>query len=152
MRISSPQQSEMPLDTGAATLTSSNVSSGDSFEGSNGFEFPDLGPANFAETARLAGRLNAASASTTELHDLLAERQTLLDKKFANQITPSEENRLNLVRWSIDRIQSARSEFSMSELEHLVDRYEQLLGHLESLGDQIASRTGGVGGRGKRRR
>lgn len=39
---------------------------------------------------------------------LLDERQALLDKKFDGTITKSELNRLEYVRWSLDRIEDAR--------------------------------------------
>src|SRR5690348_12842808 len=131
MRISSPGQYELSSD--AVPPQQTKVAAASSVaEASGVIEFPDFGRANFAEAARLAGRMNAASASTTELSSLLSERQTLLDKKFDGKITPSEENRLAFVRWSIDRIQSARSEFALEELEHLVDRYEELLTGLDS--------------------
>src|SRR5687768_209424 len=68
-------------------------------------------PPNFGALARVyavsyhrAERLNAASISAQEHDELLEERQALLDKELDGTITPKEGNRLEYVRWSLDRI------------------------------------------------
>lgn len=61
-----------------------------------------------AHAAKIAGRVNAAGVSQEEHENLLAERQGLLDKKMAGTITGQELNRLEYVRWSLDRIEDAK--------------------------------------------
>lgn len=91
----------------------------------------------YAQAARRAGRLNASSASDDELNALLAERQALLDKKFAGTITRPELNRLTYVGWSLDRIEDARSGGALDELENAVTRYERFAEELSTLQKQI---------------
>lgn len=91
----------------------------------------------YAQAARRAGRLNAASASDEELESLLAERQQLLDKKFDGTISRSEMNRLTYVGWSLDRIEDARSGGALDDLETAVARYEQFSNELSALERQI---------------
>jgi hypothetical protein len=52
----------------------------------------------YAITSRLAGRVNAASASEEEHRRLLDERQALLDKLFDDTISRRETIRLEYVR------------------------------------------------------
>ena len=77
----------------------------------------------YAITARLAGRLNATKI-TRKNTTLLLERQKLLDKKFAGEITRRESNRLEYVRWSLDRVEDARHDEAIDALEDAVARYE----------------------------
>jgi hypothetical protein len=79
----------------------------------------------YAIESRRAGRLNAATASEQEYQSLLRERQRLLDKKLNETISPRESNRLEYVRWSLDRIEDARSGEALDLLENLVSQYEQ---------------------------
>jgi len=91
----------------------------------------------FAVTARLAGRINAASVSQEEHTQLLKEREQLLDKKFASGLTPKEANRLKYVRWSLDRIDDARSGVVLDMLENAVVRYEKFQSDIQSLLRQL---------------
>ncbi|WFU23141.1 hypothetical protein QA649_34435 [Bradyrhizobium sp. CB1717] len=91
----------------------------------------------YAAAARRAGRINASSVSDEEHQSLLLERQLLLDKKFAETITRKESNRLEYVRWSLDRIEDANHGWAMDVLEHSVSGYEQLSSDLKSLIDQL---------------
>ena len=77
---------------------------------STALRVPDFGSRGevYATTARLAGRLNAASISEEEHTALLEERQLLLDKVFDGTISRKEEIRLDYVRWSLDRIEDAK--------------------------------------------
>src|SRR2546423_1515102 len=72
--------------------------------------FPTFTYTSSVESAasRMAGRLNAAAISGTEHQRLLDERQALLDKQIARNISPQELNRLKYVRWSLDRVDDAR--------------------------------------------
>jgi len=61
--------------------------------------------------------MNAYTES--EQQQLLDERQTLLDKKFDGSITRQEANRLEYVRWTLDRIELARYErWALEQVTH----------------------------------
>src|SRR6266545_6557652 len=98
-------------------------------------EFPDYGKISdsWAQTAKLAGRINAASVSQQEHEALLRERQLLLDKKLAGDISRKESNRLEYVRWSLDRIEDAKHGGIMDYLEGHVVKYEEVLQSLQAL-------------------
>lgn len=87
----------------------------------------------YAQTSRLAGRLNAASISDEEHKALLDERQILLDKKLYGAMTRKESNRLEYVRWSLDRIEDAKHGQALDILEGYVARYEQFLSDVRVL-------------------
>lgn len=97
-------------------------------------KFPEI---IHAQAARIAGRVNASGISESEHKALLRERQQLLDKQFAETITPKELNRLAYVRWSLDRIEDAKYGHTLDFLEGSVSRYEQLLSDLHKLGEQL---------------
>ncbi|QWW67957.1 hypothetical protein [Rhizobium sp. WYJ-E13] len=80
----------------------------------------------YAVTSKVAGRLNALAVSEEEKATLLAERAQLLDKKFAGAISRAEANRLEYVRWSLDRIEDAVHGVSLDQLERQVEAYEAL--------------------------
>lgn len=91
----------------------------------------------YAATARLAGRLNA-SAITQQEHDrLLSERKRLLDKKLGGTITREESNKLEYVRWSLDRIEDAKHGQALDVLASHVSTYERFLADLEALSTQL---------------
>jgi len=92
--------------------------------------FPDI---VYAQASRIAGRVNAAGISDAEHKLLLAERQNLLDKVFAETISSEESNRLEYVRWSLDRIEDAKCGDTLDFLENSVSRYEQFLSDLQLL-------------------
>ena len=94
-----------------------------------------------AATARIAGRSNAASASQEEYEKLLAERQSLLDKKFDDSITRAESNRLEYVRWSLDRIEDARHGSAIDMLDFAVTRYEEFAEEVQGLHNQLRAHT-----------
>ena len=91
----------------------------------------------YAATSRMAGRINAASVSQDELDKLLRERQTLLDKRFDGTITRQELNRLQYVRWSLDRIEDAKTGYVLDALENWVSRYETFLSEMRGLEGQL---------------
>ena len=84
-----------------------------------------------AIAARRAGRVNAASIKEAEVDKLHAERKSLINKKFLGVISNSEERRLALVRWNLDRIQDARHGETLDALESAVSLYE-------SIGEEIS--------------
>jgi hypothetical protein len=90
-----------------------------------------------AATSQIAGRMNAASVSDREREELLRERASLLNKKFAGQITRKESHRLEYVRWSLDRIEDAKHGYALEALDEAVTRYESILDELKKLGLQL---------------
>ena len=90
-----------------------------------------------AQAARIAGRINASGISEVEHKALLAERQKLLDKQLVDEITTKEANRLEYVRWSLDRIEDAKYGFALDFLEGTVARYESLLSELRVLDERL---------------
>lgn len=90
-----------------------------------------------SHSLRLAARLNAASVTEEERQDLLKQRQGLLDKKLEGKITQSESNKLEYVRWSLDRIEDARYGSALDALEDSVSKYENFLFEIQSLNSQL---------------
>lgn len=90
-----------------------------------------------SQSLKLAGRLNAANVTEEERHKLLNERQLLLDKKFEGKITQKELNKLEYVRWSLDRIEDARYGSAIDALDDSVSKYESFLSEIQSLNTQL---------------
>jgi hypothetical protein len=107
------------------------------------FNAADLGarPGIYADAARIAGRINAASVSDEEHQAWLAERQALLDKKFESGLTGQESNRLEYVRWSLDRIEDAKHGFILDQLESYVSQYEIVLTEIQRLQRELEGMT-----------
>lgn len=124
--------SAAPLGTIAEPLRSS----------SSVVAFRGLGSDVYAAGAREAGRINASGISDDEHRRLLAERQSLLDKKFAGTMERRDETRLAYVRWSLDRIEDAKHGSHFDRLEEVVLRYERFLADLEDLKSQIHAAGG----------
>ncbi|MBY2916164.1 hypothetical protein [Rhizobium leguminosarum] len=97
----------------------------------------------YAVTSKVAGRLNAMSVSEEEKATLLAEREKLLDKKFAGTISRAEANRLEYVRWSLDRIEDAVHGVSLDQLERQVEAYEALQRDMADFLNKIDARATG---------
>jgi hypothetical protein len=91
----------------------------------------------YAITAKRAGRLNASKTTTQEHESLLRERQNLLDKQFAGTISKKESNRLEYVRWSLDRIEDAQYGEALDTLEAAVSQYERIENQLQDLHVQL---------------
>lgn len=91
----------------------------------------------YANAAKLAGRLNASAIRPEERQALLEERQSLLDKKLAGQITKKEVNRLEYVRWNLDRIEDAKYGSGLDILETEVTKYEEFGANLAALQEQL---------------
>jgi hypothetical protein len=133
----SAEQTEVVGDTDTASSADAPADAGSATASLKNPNFGDLASI-YAITSRRAGRLNATKITAEEHESLLRERQSLLDKKFAEQITKREANRLEYVRWSLDRIEDAKHGDALDELEAAVVRYEQLEGELMSLGLQLS--------------
>lgn len=143
MRTSSARQLEFNLDgddllsANVARLKSPEVESSSATSSVVNFpNFGNLGEA-YAVTSRLAGRINAASVSDKEHSDLLKERQSLLDRLFAKEITRKEQLRLEYVRWSLDRIEDAKHGYVLDALESAVGTYERFLSQIEGFQTQL---------------
>lgn len=95
--------------------------------------FPDFSgySGTSSETLRNAGRLVASQVSEEEHQALLRERQELLDKLFAKNISRHEQIRLDYVRWSLDRIDDAAHGADLDRIEATIDRYEHFLSELD---------------------
>jgi hypothetical protein len=109
--------------------TSEEPSTGSPGSSSAPFRIPDFSAFGevYAVTSRLAGRINAANVSEKEHNALLRERQTLLDKKFDKTITRVETNKLEYIRWSLDRIEDAKFGHEIDVLDDYLGKYEKFL-------------------------
>jgi hypothetical protein len=137
MKYSSARQLELDYSLDAATAESNvaGTASRTSNASTEGASFPDFGrydPA-FAANSKLAGRINAANISASELREFLRERKRLLTKKLEGNITQRESNRLEYVRWTLDRIEDARDGHVLEALESSVGQYEHLAEDLTTL-------------------
>jgi len=63
----------------------------------------------------------------------------LLDKKFSGTITRKEENRLEYIRWSLDRVEDARHGEALERLEDAVRQYEDFLSDLRYLERELSA-------------
>lgn len=136
MPNSSARQSEYPRldgsadalidpDTGVSNAALSNNSTTYSTP-----KFDDLSGIH-AHAARIAGRINARSVLPSEIEQLLRTRKELLDKKLRGDATRQELNRLEYVRWSLDRIEDAQFGEGIDKLDDYVTKYENLLSQIE---------------------
>jgi hypothetical protein len=152
MRTTSAAQRETTDASGDYSLGTDNRSIGSSTGGAltdaatalttiTGLKPRDSNPL-YADMARQAGRLNAASVSEEEYQLLLAKRQALLDKELYGTISRKEAAALELVRWDLDRIEDARFGPALDVLEDAVARYEKFVTEINDLRAQIA-RLGG---------
>jgi hypothetical protein len=128
-------------DTVSPPVLSDPISSGpDATASLKAPDFGDLGSI-YAITAKLAGRLNASQITPEEHEAYLRERQTLLDKKFAGEITRKELNRLEYVRWNLDRIEDAEYGETLDILEMAISRYEQFGENILELHQNLEQRV-----------
>ena len=75
-----------------------------------------------------------------ELSLLLDERKSLLAKKLsAGALSRDEADRLEYVRWSLDRIEDARHGHVLDRLQGLVDAYKNELRDLQMLNTGLRS-------------
>ena len=139
MRTSSAPESETsgvltdavgePQQTGFTEFSGSRPSIGLAATTSTPLSAPSVNAygSAYAAASRLLGRMNTRTVERAEMQRLLNERQALLDKRFDGTITKPEENRLTYVRWTLGRIQDARSGESLDALESIVGAYEMFL-------------------------
>jgi hypothetical protein len=101
-------------------------------------QLPNFDYGEAAAAARIAGRRNASLITESEHDSLLLERQVLLDKHFAGQMTNKERNRLEYVRWQLDRIEDSLHGDATDVLESAVERYERLSKDMKDLTAQLS--------------
>jgi hypothetical protein len=101
------------------------------------FRLPSFAYGEVAVASRIAGRRNAARISDSDHNALLTERQLLLDKLLASDITRKERNRLEYVRWQLDRIEDAQHGDATDVLEGAIERYERLSRDMQDLTTQL---------------
>jgi hypothetical protein len=134
MRYSSAKQLSFDYDASASGIGPGSGPAGASSVTPEPLqELPRYDPV-YAATSRIAGRINAASISEADHTKLLKERQALLRKKFDNKLSRKEENRLEYVRWSLDRVEDAKYGSVLEALDSAVTRYENILDELRALG------------------
>lgn len=95
----------------------------------------------YADSARQAARINALAISKQEERKLLEERATLLDKKFEEELSREENNRLEYVRWSLGRIEDARHGAAIDALESHVEMYENVVGEIKRFREDLEERS-----------
>ncbi len=91
----------------------------------------------FDAASRIAGRINAAAISKAEHDAFLSERADLLQKKYEAGLTKAESNRLEYVRWSLDRIEDAKFGADYDIFDAAVSEYESVLGEIKGLQGRI---------------
>lgn len=141
MKTSSPRQLELDISDSAQFGERSKIASVDTqanaiatVASSGTLQLPDFSYGEaYANAARIAGRINASSISEEEHAQLLKERQFLLDKKFAGTITKKELNKLEYIRWSLDRIEDAKYGHALDILDSAVGKYEQFAEDIQKL-------------------
>lgn len=126
-----------PLDSAAAQRlvdaepqTDSTARSSDSSTALAAPQFDNLSGVR-AHAARIASRINARSVPQDEIDQLLRTRNKLLDKKLSGTATRQELNRLEYVRWSLDRIEDAQVGDNIDRIEDFVTKYENFLAQIE---------------------
>ncbi len=122
--------------------------SNDEFESISGawtttaLEIPNFDKSNaYAVSAKAAGRLNASVVKEEEVEALLTERKLLLDKKLSGEISRREDDRLEYVRWSLERIEDARNGADLDELEGQLGVYENFLNEMNIFYEHLNQRA-----------
>src|SRR5688572_19980892 len=72
---------------------------------------------------------------------LLKAREDLLKKKFRQGISAEETQRLSYIGWQLDRIEDARMEGDLTELEQVIHLQEQLSEKIKLYSDQVIEAT-----------
>ncbi|MGY4371042.1 hypothetical protein ACVW1A_007107 [Bradyrhizobium sp. LB1.3] len=118
------QLGDMGADN-SASMQTSGPSRPRRTAGADVFDMPRFPSFTYAAASRQAGRVNAASIDPIEHRALLAERQTLVDKELAGALSPEETNRLEYVRWSLDRVDDAKYGSDFEQLADMVSQAER---------------------------
>jgi hypothetical protein len=125
------------LDETSGAPVSSPIQSASSANPS-AFQLPNFDYGEAAAAARIAGRRNALRTTESEHDSLLLERQVLLNKHFSGEISRKERNRLEYVRWQLDRIEDAHYGDATDFLEGAIERYERLSKDMKDLTNQLS--------------
>lgn len=86
-------------------------------------------------------RMREVARQTTdaELRKLMEEHQALVFRKHGDQgLTRSEQLRLQLLRWEIQRVHDSRHGQGLDMMEALADAHERLLHHIQERVDQFS--------------
>jgi hypothetical protein len=110
-------------------------------------QFPSFSYSAEGAASRSAGRLNASAVREHEHKKLLDERQMLLDKEFSGNISIAERNRLEYVRWSLDRIDDAKFGPELDRLQSLASQYERFQEDMERFQVELERLRRSRGGR-----
>ena len=94
-------------------------------------------PSVATHSVREAGRINALRISEREHRDLLEERAALLKLKFKAPLTRRQQDRLDYVRWSLDRIEDAQHGHKLDRLETLVAAYQDAIKQVQRLNSEL---------------
>ena len=95
-------------------------------------------PSVATHSVREAGRINAMHISEREHKDLLDERATLLKLKFTAPLTRRQQDRLEYVRWSLDRIEDAQHGHKLDRLEMVVAQYQDAIRQVQQLNSDLS--------------
>lgn len=76
-------------------------------------------------------------------HELLQERNELVDKELSAGLSLSEEKRLRYLGWQLDRIEDAQIGDSLDQIEYFVEQKELLGRQIAYFSDQVSQRLGG---------
>jgi signal transduction histidine kinase len=127
---------ELEETGGAPSLTGAIESTGSA--NASSLRLPNFDYGEAAVAARIAGRRNAAQITESEHDSLLLERQVLLNKVFAREISSRERNRLEYIRWQLDRIEDSLHGDATDFLEGAIERLERLSKDMNDLTSQLS--------------
>jgi hypothetical protein len=105
-----------------------------------------------AAAVRIAGRLNASSISPAEISVLMREHQLLAQKVVEGSISRPEQNRLDYVRWSLERIEDAKYGEGLDVVEKNVAGYERVARDLRTLQKQLLEALNGKSNKRRKQR
>ncbi len=89
-------------------------------------------------SVRPAGRVDPASLATdAEYDELNREHRLLAEREVLGELSRKERLRLQMVRWHLDRIESARYGLGRDVLEKVVERQEALATRVQELVDGL---------------
>ncbi len=66
-------------------------------------------------------------------NELIKERNSLIQKKYDSDLTGSEKNRLEFIRWQLDRIDDAEIGDQLDSYEKMAEEYKKFSYDLEKL-------------------
>lgn len=100
--------------------------------------------------SRAAARKIALLTTDEEYQELLGEHRRLVEKRFKDGLARSEELRLQLLRWTLDRIEDARYGHDLDLLERLTAAHEYIASNVARATDELERVAGSQGRRTKK--